>query len=75
MVAALGDSITPAPGYDPDPAQRAALGFGDDERSQYEYWAERAEPGVSSSATAASSASAPTRSPSASTAAPRAPTS
>ena len=42
MVAALGDSITAGnPGYDPDPAQRAALGFGDDERSQYEYWAER----------------------------------
>ncbi len=42
MVAALGDSITAGnPGYDPDPAQRAALGFGDDERSQYEHWAER----------------------------------
>jgi lysophospholipase L1-like esterase len=40
-VAALGDSITSgSPAYDPDPAQRAALGFGDDERSQYEYWAE-----------------------------------
>jgi lysophospholipase L1-like esterase len=40
-VAALGDSITSgSPGYDPDPAQRKALGFGDDERSQYEYWAE-----------------------------------
>ena len=40
-VAALGDSITSgSPGFDPDPAQRAALGFGDDERSQYEYWAE-----------------------------------
>jgi lysophospholipase L1-like esterase len=40
-VAALGDSITSgSPGYDPDPAQRAALGFGNDERSQYEYWAE-----------------------------------
>jgi hypothetical protein len=24
-----------------DPDQRAALGFGDDERSQYEYWAQR----------------------------------
>ncbi len=42
MVAALGDSITAGnPAYDPDPAQRAALGFGDDERSQYEHWAER----------------------------------
>jgi lysophospholipase L1-like esterase len=40
-VAALGDSITSgSPGYDPDPAQRAALGFGNDKRSQYEYWAE-----------------------------------
>jgi lysophospholipase L1-like esterase len=43
-VAALGDSITSgSPGYDPDPAQRAALGFGADERSQYEYWAARAD--------------------------------
>jgi lysophospholipase L1-like esterase len=43
VVAALGDSIMAGnPAYDPDPAQRAALGFGDDERSQYEYWAERA---------------------------------
>jgi len=41
-VVALGDSITAGnPGFDPDPAQRRALGFGDDERSQYEYWAER----------------------------------
>ena len=46
-VAALGDSITSgSPGYDPDPAQRAAFGFGDDERSQYEYWAESARPGL-----------------------------
>ena len=44
-VAALGDSITAGnPLYDPDPAQREALGFGADERSQYEYWAARAEP-------------------------------
>jgi lysophospholipase L1-like esterase len=43
VVAALGDSITAGnPGFDPDPAQRSALGFGDDERSQYEYWAQRA---------------------------------
>lgn len=42
MIAALGDSITAgSPGYDPDPEARAALGFGDDETSQYEYWAER----------------------------------
>ena len=45
VVAALGDSITSgSPGYDPDPGARAALGFGDDQRSQYEYWAQRADP-------------------------------
>lgn len=44
-VAALGDSITSgSPGYDPDPAQREALGFGTDEHSQYEYWAQEADP-------------------------------
>ncbi len=44
VVVALGDSITAGnPGFDPDPAQRRALGFGDEERSQFEYWAERAE--------------------------------
>ena len=44
-MAALGDSITAgSPGYDPDPAARQALGFGDDPRSQYEYWAERSTP-------------------------------
>ena len=47
LVAALGDSITSgSPGYDPDPAQRATLGFGADERSQYEYWAHHDEPGL-----------------------------
>ncbi len=47
-VAALGDSITAgSPGFDPDPAARARLGFGADERSQYSYWAERAEPRLS----------------------------
>jgi lysophospholipase L1-like esterase len=46
-VAALGDSITAGnPLYDPDPDQRAALGFGDEERSQFEYWASQAEPGL-----------------------------
>jgi lysophospholipase L1-like esterase len=41
-VAALGDSITSgSPAYDPDPAQRARLGFGHDPRSQWEYWAAR----------------------------------
>jgi len=44
-VAALGDSITSgSPGYDPDPETRAALGFGKDPESQYEYWAEQASP-------------------------------
>jgi lysophospholipase L1-like esterase len=43
LVAALGDSITAgSPGYDPDPKQRAALGFSDDPESQYEHWAEQA---------------------------------
>jgi lysophospholipase L1-like esterase len=43
VIAALGDSITAgSPGYDPDPAAREALGFGDDERSSYPYWAEQA---------------------------------
>jgi lysophospholipase L1-like esterase len=45
VVAALGDSITAGnPAFDPDPAQRERLGFGDDETSQYEYWAQRADP-------------------------------
>jgi lysophospholipase L1-like esterase len=47
LIAALGDSITSgSPGYDPDPATRDELEFGADERSQYEYWAERAAPGL-----------------------------
>ncbi|MDQ2939933.1 MAG: GDSL-type esterase/lipase family protein [Actinomycetota bacterium] len=46
-MAALGDSITAGnPGYDPSPNARAALGFGHDPRSQYEYWAHRDEPGL-----------------------------
>lgn len=45
VVAALGDSITAGnPLYDPDPAQRASLGFGADPRSQYGFWAERENP-------------------------------
>jgi lysophospholipase L1-like esterase len=45
LVAALGDSITAGnPGYDPSPKARAALGFGHDPRSQYEYWAHRVDP-------------------------------
>jgi lysophospholipase L1-like esterase len=47
LVAALGDSITAgSPGYDPDPRQRDNLGFGGDEKSQWEYWAERKHPEV-----------------------------
>ncbi|MDP9188248.1 MAG: SGNH/GDSL hydrolase family protein, partial [Actinomycetota bacterium] len=43
VIAALGDSITAgSPGFDPDPGARAAYGFGDDERSSFGYWAERA---------------------------------
>jgi lysophospholipase L1-like esterase len=45
LVATLGDSITAgSPGYDPNPAQRAVLGFGSDEKSQWQYWAQRAHP-------------------------------
>ncbi len=45
VVATLGDSITAgSPGYDPDPAMRDVLGFGANERSQWQYWAERKEP-------------------------------
>jgi lysophospholipase L1-like esterase len=45
LVATLGDSITAgSPGYDPDPAMRETLGFGADEKSQWQYWAERAHP-------------------------------
>jgi lysophospholipase L1-like esterase len=47
LVAALGDSITSgSPGYDPDPKQRENLGFGADEKSQWEYWAQRKHPGL-----------------------------
>ena len=43
VIAALGDSITAgSPGFDPDPGARQAYGFGDDERSSFGYWAERA---------------------------------
>jgi lysophospholipase L1-like esterase len=45
LVATLGDSITAgSPGYDPDPRMRETLGFGADEKSQWQYWAERAHP-------------------------------
>lgn len=47
LVAALGDSITSgSPGYDPDPAGRVNYGFGEDERSSYEHWAEQQDPGL-----------------------------
>lgn len=46
LVAALGDSITAgAPLWDPDPTIRAQIGAFD-ERSQYEYWAARADPAL-----------------------------
>jgi lysophospholipase L1-like esterase len=45
LVATLGDSITAgSPGYDPDPRMRETLGFGADEKSQWQYWAEKADP-------------------------------
>ena len=45
LVATLGDSITAgSPGYDPDPRMRETLGFGADERSQWQYWAAKANP-------------------------------
>ena len=45
LVATLGDSITAgSPGYDPDPLQRDALGFGADPKSQWQYWAQRKHP-------------------------------
>jgi lysophospholipase L1-like esterase len=45
LVATLGDSITAgSPGYDPDPKMRDALGFGADEKSQWQYWARKDHP-------------------------------
>jgi lysophospholipase L1-like esterase len=45
LVATLGDSITAgSPGYDPDPRMREVLGFGADEKSQWQYWAQKAHP-------------------------------
>lgn len=45
LVATLGDSITAgSPGYDPDPRLRETLGFGKDERSQWQHWAARRDP-------------------------------
>jgi lysophospholipase L1-like esterase len=45
LVATLGDSITAgSPGFDPDPLMRETLGFGADEKSQWQYWAAKADP-------------------------------
>ncbi len=45
VVACLGDSITAgSPLWDPDPDMRVRIGETLDERSQWEYWAARAEP-------------------------------
>ena len=46
LVAALGDSITAgSPLWDPDPATRELIAE-PDERSQFEYWVTRADPGI-----------------------------
>ncbi len=45
LVATLGDSITAgSPAYEPDPLLRDTLGFGADEKSQWQYWAQNAHP-------------------------------
>jgi lysophospholipase L1-like esterase len=47
LVATLGDSITAgSPGFDPDPRMRETLGFGADAKSQWQYWAAKAHPGL-----------------------------
>jgi len=47
VVVAVGDSITAGnPGWDPDPERRVLEDPGDDETSQYLYWAARANPGM-----------------------------
>jgi lysophospholipase L1-like esterase len=47
LVVGLGDSITAGnPGWDPDPARRVLEDPGDDETSQYLYWAALAHPGM-----------------------------
>jgi lysophospholipase L1-like esterase len=46
-IAALGDSITAgSPLWDPDPEVRARIGPALNERSQWEWWAARATPGL-----------------------------
>jgi lysophospholipase L1-like esterase len=48
VVAVLGDSITAgSPLWDPDPDARDRIGAALDERSQFEYWAERGDRGLS----------------------------
>jgi lysophospholipase L1-like esterase len=47
LVATLGDSITAgSPGFDPDSRMRETLGFGADEKSQWQYWTQKAHPGL-----------------------------
>jgi len=47
LVVGLGDSITAGnPGWDPSPERRELEDPGDDERSQYLYWAALANPGM-----------------------------
>jgi lysophospholipase L1-like esterase len=47
LVVGVGDSITAGnPGWDPDPERRKLEDPGDDETSQYLYWASRANPGL-----------------------------
>ena len=47
LVAGIGDSITAGnPGWDPDPERRRLEDPGDDETSQYLYWAARANRGM-----------------------------
>lgn len=47
LVVGVGDSITAGnPGWDPDPARRRLEDPGDDETSQYLYWAARANSGM-----------------------------
>ena len=48
LVATLGDSITAgSPGFDPDARMRDVLGFGADEKSQWQDWAQKAHPELS----------------------------
>jgi lysophospholipase L1-like esterase len=47
LVATLGDSITAgSPAYDPEPRMRETLGFGADKKSQWQYWARKADPSL-----------------------------